>query len=237
MSTALQKRFWQDVSVHREASGYGIYLDDKPLKTPLKSSLLAPTKAVAEGIAAEWSSVEEKINPLEMHLTRCANATLDKVVVEHDSVAGMLAEYGQTDLLCYRADGPVELVKRQAAAWDPLLDWIAAEHGARLVATTGIVHVHQPKEGQAKLREMTFAFDPWRLTAFHDLVTISGSLVLGLAVAKKHLSAAEVWPLSRVDETWQEEQWGVDETAAKGVAVKRSDFMKAATLLELLDQP
>lgn len=237
MNTALQKRFWKDVSVHREASGYGIYLDDKPLKTPLKTSLLAPTKAVADGIAAEWASVEEKINPLDMHLTRCANATLDKVVVEHDAVAGMLAEYGQTDLLCYRADGPVELVKRQAAAWDPLLEWIATEYGARLVPTTGIVYLQQPAEGQAKLREMTFAFDPWRLTAFHDLVTISGSLVLGFATATKHLSAADVWPLSRVDEMWQEEQWGVDEAAEKGAAVKRADFMKAATLLDLLDRP
>ena len=237
MNTALQKRFWKDVTVRPEVSGFGIYLDDKPLKTPLKSSLLAPTKAVAEGIAAEWASVEEKINPLNMHLTRCANATLDKVVVEHDSVAGMLAEYGQTDLLCYRAEGPVELVDRQAAAWDPLLDWISAEHGARLLSTTGIVYVAQPEEGQARLREMTFAFDPWRLTAFHDLVTISGSLILGLAVAKKHLSAADVWSLSRVDETWQEEQWGVDEVAQKGAAVKRADFMKAATLMDLLDQP
>lgn len=236
MSSSLQKRFWKDVSVRPEAAGFGIYLDDKQLKTPLKSSLLAPTAAVAEGIATEWAAVEEKIDPLQMHLTRCANATLDKVVVEHGAVAEMLSEYGATDLLCYRADGPNELIERQASAWDPLLEWIAQEHGVSLKATSGVMHIPQPAEGQAKLREMVFSHDPWRLTALHDLVTISGSLVLGLAVAKRHLGADDVWLLSRVDEVWQEEQWGVDDAASAAAEIKRSDFLKAAKLMDLLDQ-
>lgn len=236
MNTALQKRFWKDVSVHSEASGFGIYLDDKQLKTPLKASMLAPTMAVAKGIAAEWEAVEEKINPLEMHLTRCANATLDKVVVDHAAVAAMLAEYGATDLLCYRADGPTELVERQAKAWDPLLEWMGQKYDVTLIATTGIMHIHQPSDGQDKLRAIVSAYDPWRLTALHDLVTISGSLVLGLAVATKRLSADVVWPLSRLDEAWQEEQWGTDEAASAAAEVKRSDFNKAAKLMELLDQ-
>lgn len=236
MNKALQKRFWKEVSVRPEASGYGIFLDDKQLKTPLKASLLAPTKAVANGIAAEWSEVKETINPLEMHLTRCANATLDKVVVEHGAVAAMLAEYGATDLLCYRAEGPTELTERQARAWDPLLEWLAETHDIQLVPTTGIMHVSQPKDGQDRIRAMVLAYDPWRLTALHDLITISGSLVLGLAVATNHLSAENVWPISRIDETWQEEQWGVDDAASAAAEVKRLDFLKAANLMSLLDQ-
>jgi len=236
MNSALQKRFWKDVSVRPEASGFGIYLDGKQLKTPLKASMLAPTMAVAEGIAAEWDAVEEKINPLDMHLTRCANATLDNVVISHVAVAEMLAEYGATDLLCYRADGPKELVDRQAEAWDPMLAWMSKKYDVTLIATAGIMHVPQPAEGQTKLRTVVSAFDPWRLTALHDLVTISGSLVLGLAVATKYLSTEAAWPLSRIDEAWQEEQWGVDEAAHKAAEVKLSDFIKAAKLMELLDQ-
>jgi len=236
MNTALQKRFWKDVSVRPEAAGYGIYLDDRQLKTPLKSSLLAPTMAVANGIAAEWSAVEEKIDPSVMHLTRCANATLDNVVIKQADVAAMLAEYGATDLLCYRADAPIELVARQAEAWDPLLDWVSQKYGATLIATTGIMHVAQPADGQDRMRAAVAAYDPWRLTALHDLVTISGSLVLGLATATKHLSAEAVWPISRIDETWQEEQWGIDEDANAAAKIKRSDFLKAAKLMDLLDQ-
>jgi len=236
MSKALQKRFWKEVSIRPEAAGYGIFLDNKQLKTPLKASLLAPNKAVANGIAAEWSAVEETINPLEMHLTRCANATLDKVVVEHDAVAGMLAEYGATDLLCYRSEGPSELIKRQADAWDPLLAWLSETQNIHLIATTGIMHVPQPEDGQKRLREVILDYDPWRLTALHDLITISGSLVLGLAVATNYLSAENAWPISRIDETWQEEQWGVDDAANAAAEIKRSDFLKAANLMNLLDQ-
>jgi chaperone required for assembly of F1-ATPase len=236
MNTALQKRFWKEVTIRPVTAGFGIYLDGKLLKTPLKTSLLAPTMAVAEGIAAEWDAVEEKINPVNMHLTRCANATLDKVVIDHGAVAAMLAEYGETDLICYRAEGPEELTQRQAEAWDPLLDWMAQKFDVSLVATTGIMHFQQSADGQSKLRAAVLAYDPWRLTALHDLVTISGSLVLGLAVATRHLSAADVWPLSRIDETWQEEQWGVDEDASVAVEIKRSDFVKAAKLMDMLDQ-
>lgn len=236
MNTPLQKRFWKDVSVKREVAGYGIYLDSKQLKTPLHASLLAPTKAVAEGIAQEWDAVDKKIDPLQMHLTRCANATIDKVVVDQHAVASMLAEYGGTDLLCYRAEAPAELVQRQSRAWDPLLAWIADAHGVELTTTTGVMHVRQSLDSQARLATLTAAFDPWRLTALHDLVTISGSLVLGLSVANRHLSAEEVWDISRVDETWQEEQWGVDDEASKAAGVKRSDFLKAARLLDLLEQ-
>ncbi|MHA1127927.1 MAG: ATP12 family chaperone protein, partial [Alphaproteobacteria bacterium] len=188
MNTPLQKRFWKDVSIRPEASGFGVFLDDRQLKTPLKSSLLAPTKAVAEGIAAEWAAVEDKIDPSKMHLTRCANATIDKVVQEHAAVAAMLSEYGSTDLLCYRAGSPEELVARQAAAWDPMLAWIAQAHGVELLQIIGVMHQKQPPEGQAKLQAMTLAFDPWRMTALHDLVTISGSLILGLAVATRYMS-------------------------------------------------
>lgn len=234
MNTPLQKRFWKDVSIRPEAAGFGVFLDEGQLKTPLKSSLLAPTKAVAEGIAAEWDAVDEKIDPSKMHLTRCANATIDKVVQEHGAVAAMLAAYGGTDLLCYRAGSPEELVARQAAAWDPMLDWISTDHGVELKQTIGVMHLKQSAESQEKLHAMVVAHDPWRLTALHDLVTISGSLVLGLAVATRYMSAEDVWPLSRIDEVWQEEQWGEDEDAAKTVVLKRGDFLDAARLLDLL---
>ena len=148
----------------------------------------------------------------------------------------MLAEYGATDLLCYRADGPIELAEWQAKAWDPMLNWMLQKYDVTLIATVGIMHVPQPSDGQAKLQTVVSAYDPWRLTALHDLVTISGSLVLGLAVATKHLSAEVVWPLSRIDEAWQEERWGVDEIASAAAEVKRSDFLKAAKLMDLLDQ-
>ncbi len=235
MNTPLQKRFWEKVSVRPDGDGFAIYLDERQLKTPAKASLVVPTKAMAEGIAAEWDAVEGKINPLAMHLTRCANATIDKVVFEREAVAAMLLEYASTDLVCYRSESPEELVARQTAAWDPVLDWLDAEFGARLHPVAGIIHKPQPEASLARLKDAVFAFDPWKMTAFHDLVTISGSLVLSLAVTSGHMSAQEVWPLSRVDEDWQIEQWGEDDEATEHAALKLSDFLKAARLFELLN--
>lgn len=234
MNTPLNKRFWDAVSVREDGDGFAVFLDERQLKTPAKASLIVPTKALADGVAAEWDAVEGEIQPLKMHLTRCANATIDKVAHERVAVAAMLAEYGGTDLICYRANSPEELIARQAEAWDPLLEWAAAQ-GAPLTATTGVMFTQQPENSLKRLGEMLLEFDPWRMTAMHDLVTISGSLVLALAVTEKHLSAAEIWPLSRIDETWQEEQWGPDEEATKHAELKRGDFLKAAHLLELLE--
>lgn len=233
-NTPLNKRFWKTVDIRPEPEGFAILLDERPLKTPSKAPLLVPTKPLAEALAAEWAAVEGEIDPRQMHLTRCANATIDKVVREHASVAEMLAEYGATDLLCYRADAPAGLVERQDAAWNPVLAWLEKALGISLVTTTGIMFVQQAESGQRKLLEHVKSFDPWQLTAFHDLVTISGSLVLALAVTEQHLSPEEIWELSRVDDIWQQEQWGIDDEAVKVAALKRADYLKAARLLDLL---
>ena len=229
------KRFWKTVSVLPYDEGFGISLDAKEMKTPLKASLIVPTRAYAEGIAAEWAAVEGEIKPLTMHLTRAANATIDSVIEKRAEVANMLAEYANTDLICYRADTPAELVARQATAWDPMLAW-AASIGAPLTTITGIIFAPQPEESIQTLSAMVHEYDAWQLTALHDLIAISGSLVLGLAVAKRHLTAEAAWPLSRIDESWQIEQWGVDDEAEEKAARKERDFLRAAHLLSLLEE-
>ena len=229
------KRFWKTVHVHPREDGFGISLDEREMKTPLKASLIVPTRAYADGIAAEWDAVEGEIKPLTMHLTRAANATIDSVIEKREAVADMLAEYGGTDLICYRAETPVELVKRQAEAWDPLLQW-AEQLGAPLVPVAGVMFSPQPENSLKTLRNLVHEYDAWRLTALHDLVAISGSLIIGLAVAQKRLSAEQAWPLSRVDEDWQTEQWGADDEADAMAAKKRDDFLRAERLLSLLDQ-
>ena len=147
----------------------------------------------------------------------------------------MLTEYGESDLICYRADAPEELVAQQARAWDPLVDWAATELRAPLNVTTGILPVAQPAPSLAALRDLVRGHDPFQLAALHDLVTLSGSLVIGLAAEANHLGAARAWRASRVDETWQEQLWGTDEEAAETARVKQSQFAFAHRFLGLLD--
>ena len=227
MSGWTAKRFWKAATVVPGAGGFAVHLDGRAVKTPAKAALLLPTQALAEAVAAEWQAQGEKVDPTTMPVTRAANAALDKVAAQHDEVAALIAAYGETDLLCYRAERPEELVALQTAAWDGWLDWAAARYGARLATTCGVVPIVQPEAALAALGARVAACDIWELAALHDLVGITGSLVLGLAVAEGDLGAEAAWEASRIDENWQISQWGEDEEAAEMAALKRQALLAA----------
>jgi chaperone required for assembly of F1-ATPase len=221
------RRFWTEATVVPEGNGFTVHLDTRPVRTPLKAPLILPTKALAQAVAAEWQAQTGKVDPATMPFTRTANSAIDTVASHFDAVVDMLAAYGETDLLCYRATGPAALIARQSAAWDPLLDWAAEAMGAPLRVTNGVMHVDQPATSLATLKAAVQALSPFQLAAFHDLVAISGSVVLALAVTRGRLAADDAWTLSRIDETWQIEQWGADAEAAEISALKHAALLQA----------
>lgn len=233
MSEWKAKRFWKEAVVHETAEGFGIALDGRDVKTPAKRSLIAPTRPFAEEIAAEWNAQNEVIDPGSMPFTRSANAALDKVATQHVEVADMLAAYGDSDLLCYRAEYPSALVERQAAQWDPVLDWAADVLGARLKARAGVMHVPQAPEALAKLTEKTRKLSAFELAGFHDLVSLSGSLILGFAATQNFLPPKAIWEISRLDEIWQAEEWGADDEAEAAAAIKEAAFIHAKQVFDL----
>jgi len=235
MSEWAAKRFWEKVSVVAAEGGFTVQLDGRAVKTPQKTLVVMPTQSMADAVKAEWEAQGDKIDPLSMPVTRGANAAMDKVTPQHAEIVDMLAAYGDSDLLCYRADSPEGLVAKQAQGWDPLVDWSATELGAPLQLRTGIMHQPQAPESLAALKDHVAALDAFRLTAFHDLVAITGSLVLGLAIAKGRLGAAQAWDLSRIDEDWQISQWGEDEEAAEQAGLKRRDLLAAQRFYALCD--
>lgn len=233
MSAWKAKRFWKTAEIRPEAGGYGVYLDTRPVKTPAKAPLVLPSEGFAEAVRAEWEAVDEQIDPTRMPFTRTANAAIDKVSVQQAEVADMIADYGGTDLLCYRAEAPEALRQRQSAGWDPLLDWADETFGARLAVTSGVMHLSQDAAALVPLRRAVHACTRFQLAALHDLVSLSGSLVIGLAVARGQNDPQALWELSRIDETWQEEQWGEDEEAQNQTALKRAAFLHAAEVWRL----
>lgn len=233
MSLLKQKRFWKAAAVVERDAGFGVELDGRAVNTPNKTPLILPTRAMAQAIAVEWDAQVDKIDPLTMPVTRGANSAIDKVAPQQAEVVADLANYGDSDLLCYRAAGPVELVTRQAEKWDPVLDWAATEFGSRLNVGQGVMHVAQDPALLANLHAEVAAFDNFALAGVHDLIAISGSLILALSVTRKHLPAGDAWLLSRLDEHWQIEQWGDDEEASAHEALKRTAFLNAARFYEL----
>ena len=233
MSVWQAKRFWATAIGEACDGGYTVRLDTRLVKTPARRPLVLPTLAMAQAIALEWDAQQGLVNPNKMPLTRAANSAIDKVAEQFDAVAEQLAAYAGTDLLCYRATGPEQLIARQAQDWGPVLDWAVITFCAPLTATAGVMHIQQPEQSLTRLSDRLFSMTPFQLAAAHDLIAISGSLVLALAVAHDHLTPVQAWTLSRIDETWQNEQWGIDEDAAQLETLKQAAFFDAARFYTL----
>jgi len=234
MSGWVRKRFWAAVSVAEADDGFAILLDGRGVKTPAKSPLAVPSRAFAEIVAEEWRGQTDAIDPATMPATRMANAAIDKVRGQMSEVAALITDYGDSDLVCYRTDRPDTLAAREAAAWDPIVDWAAHRYGVRPLLRYGVVHAPQPPALLDHLRADVARFSAFELTCFHDLVAMSGSLLIGLAVADGFATPEALWTASRVDEDWQIEQWGADDEAEALTAGRRAAFLDAARFLVAL---
>lgn len=228
MSGWAKKRFWAEVAVCACEGGYTLTLDGRAPRTPAKQPLVVPTEALAVLLAEEWRAQGEVIAPETMPATRAANAAIDKVRGQMEEVTELLAAYGDSDLVCYRAEAPEELIALEERAWDPLIDWAAHRYGCRPRIRSGVMHGPQPKALLDSLHADVARLGPFELTAFHDLVAMSGSLIIALALLDRYAEPEALWQVSRIDEDWQIAQWGEDEEAAALTAGRRKAFLDAA---------
>lgn len=233
VSEWVARRFWTVAEAVRDGEGWTVRLDGRPVHTPSKRALVVPTQELARALAAEWDGQDDLIDPAAMPLTRTANTAIDKVAAHSDEVVAVLASYGETDLLCYRAEEPEALTLRQAKVWDPLLDWADQALGARLVAARGVMPHPQNATALSHLRIAVATMDHFALTGFHDLVTLSGSLILSLAVVRGRLRAADAWEMSRIDDEYQAELWGRDGEAEQAAAIRRDAYFAADRFVTL----
>lgn len=227
------KRFYKDVAIADVAGGFRIHLDNRALKTPKRGDLVLPTRALADAVAGEWQAQGEFIDPVAMPMTGLANAAIDHVAADRDAFVAPLAAYAESDLICYRAESPAPLVARQSTEWDPLAKWAETRLDAPLTLVAGVLPKPQPPDSIAKLCDALAAHDDYTLAAGQPLVTISGSLVIALALLAEEIDAETAWRAGQLDELWQAEQWGDDEDAAATRARRKADFDVAATFAGL----
>jgi chaperone required for assembly of F1-ATPase len=227
---ALPRRFYGKVTTAPVADGHAVLLDDKPVLTPARRALAAPSLAVAQAIAAEWDMQRDVVSPAKMPLTRLANAIIDGVADRPAPVAAEIAKYLASDLLFYRAGSPPGLIERQQHHWDPILSWAAEALGARFALAEGITHLAQAEQALAAAGA-AIPDDPWRLGAVHVVTTLTASALLALALARGRISAEEAWAAANVDEDWNMEQWGRDELALERRAYRFAELQAAAAVL------
>jgi chaperone required for assembly of F1-ATPase len=233
MRPPLPRRFYRQAAVEETDGGFRVVLDGRPVRTPARGFLIAPSRRLADAIAAEWDAQGETIEPATMPLTRLANSIIDGVAAAPAPVAADIGKYLGSDLLFYRVEGPQRLVERQTQLWDPVLAWAREAFGARFVLAQGVVHAAQP-EGALAAARAAIPADPWRLAAAHVITTLTGSALLALAMLRGRLTAEEAWVAAHVDEDWNMEQWGRDEIALARRAARRAELGAAATVLALL---
>lgn len=234
MAEWAQKVFWTDVDVVQDGADFKILLDGRGIKTPAKSPLHVPTHKLAMEIAAEWRALENKVDPEKLPLTKLANAAIDKVSVQSELIIEMLAEYATTDLLCYRATSPAKLVSREEQIWQPLLEWFEDVHGIKLQVGSGVMPIQQVDNVLGACTVLLKRFSSFELAAVYDLITLSGSFVIGLAVAGEKVTVSDAWAASRIDEDWQIQEWGTDQDASALAATRQNAFEQAAFVLTLL---
>lgn len=228
------KRFYKAAQVLASEAGFTVVLDGKPIRTPGRNPLCLASRALAEAVAAEWAAQGETVRLRDMALMGLACTAIDLVAPRRAEVVAELAGYGATDLICYHADRPEALVERQNRVWRPLLDWTATHLDAPLVVATGTLAASQPDHALAALSREVARQDDLALAALALAVKASGSLVVGLALARGRLDAAGAFEAAELHETHQIEAWGEDAEATRRRAGVRADLETAARTFTLL---
>lgn len=234
LQKTLPKRFYAEVSVGARADGHTLLLDGKPVRTPAKDHFVVPSAALAERIAGEWRAQTDLIDPATMPLTKLANSAIDGVGKTLDATAAEVAKFAETDLVCYRAGSPAPLVEAQGAAWDPVLVFAQETLGARFICAEGVMYVAQPEPARRAISAAVEAIakgpsGALKLAALSVMTTLTGSVLIALAVAREHLTVEEAWATAHVDEDFQARFWGAD-TDAIARRERRWQDMHAAAL-------
>lgn len=230
------RRFYEQADIRADDGGYTVVLDGRPVRTPGKAVLRVPSASLARAIAAEWADQGETIEPQTMPLTRLAATAIDRIAAERPSVVEAVVAYAETDLLCYRADGPTELVERQESHWQPLLDWLEESHGARLEPVAGLMPRAQGAASVERIRAAVEALNDFALSALQSATGSAGSVVVALALFRRRIGAPDAVAISQLDEIYQAELWGDDAEARRVREARAADIEAAARFLELLEE-
>ena len=229
------KRFYRRAeAVALDPGGYGVALDGRNVRTPAGRPLALPNRALAAAVAAEWDEQGETVEPRTMAMMTLSATALDRVAPRMDEVAAEIARFGETDLLCYRDAAGGALARRQNAAWQPVLDWLAQTHGAKLKTVAGVMPAAQESGALEALRRAVDAHGPFRLTALRTAVAATGSAALGMALLGGRLNACQAWRCARLDDEWQAERWGEEEDAHKRGAALRDELAAVERFAALL---
>ncbi len=227
----LPRRFYKEAVAGPHEGGFAVRLDGRIAKTPERKPMVVASEVVASALAAEWAAQGEFIDPTTMPIARIVNAAIDRVAAEMEAVRADIVAYSQSDLVCYRAEGPQSLVEAQEAAWRPVVAWAPAALGVSLVLAQGVVPVAQDPRLVDAAAGAVAPLDPLALAALHTATSLTGSALIALAMARGALAPEAAWAAAHVDEDWQMSRWGRDEAALAQREARWREMAAAALIL------
>lgn len=228
------KRFYEKVHYEPRDRVFCLLLDGKPTLTLAKNPLEVPSEALAKAMAKEWEQQGERIDPSAMPLTKLANSALDHVDARRQEVIDDIVKYAGSDLICYMAEDPQELMMKQVASWGPVLDWLRQGLGANFEVAYGVNHMTQSEQSLGQVKLVLQDLDAFSLTSIHTMTTLMGSALLTLAHIAGMYDVNSIWQSAHIDEDWQMSKWGKDAEALARRERRWREMQAASRFLDLL---
>lgn len=225
------RKFYREVAVRREGEGVLVTLDDRPVRSPGQRPMVLPTHELAEVLAAEWQRQGDDIDTATMPMMRFASHAVDVVSEDPEPIRAEIVKYARSDLLCYRAGHPADLVARQRDLWDPVLERFRAERGIGFRLATGICYVEQNAADVERFARLVQELHGFALAGTHAVTTLTGSALVAMALRFGWIGADEAWRIVHVDEDYQAELWGIDKEAMQRRQLQFADFGAAVLAL------
>ncbi len=210
------KKFWERVQLKKtDISSYEIFLDDKILKTPLRKKLIIPNLKIAEEIYKEWNQDIKIIDKDAMIFYGILSTSIDKICGNRKLYIDDILDFIDTDLTCYRAEKPNDLVQWQSKNWDPILLKVEKYINSKINVFRGIMPLKQDQEIHIKITKLLTKFNDLEILVLHRIANITGSVFLSLCIFISDKIKEKAFELSFLDELWQAENWGYEEEASK----------------------
>ncbi len=228
------KRFYKNVEIVESDGGWQVQLDGRGVKTVKHAPQIAPTRALADELAEEWSRQGEEIDPASFRFRDPTDYAIDIVAPDPGETIAKLLGFAETDTLCYRADPEDALFVRQQEIWEPLVQAVEAREKITLHRISGIMHKPQPEASIARLKARLEAFDPFTLAGLFTLASLSASLCISLEALEDGADPIALWRAASLEEEWQADLWGRDHLAEERRARRGDEFRHALEWLRLV---
>ena len=206
------KKFWKIVQVKKKLkNSFEILLDKRILKTPMQKDLIFSNYKIAKETALEWDIDEKEINTENMVFYGLISTAIDKISNDKVSYIDNVLGFINTDLICYRADKPNELIDLQNSSWNPIISFIKKYIDVELKFFIGVMPSKQSLEIFNRLKTLINSFSDIEISALHRMTNLTGSIFISICILKGDVLKNEAFELSFLDELYQAKNWGVEQ--------------------------